>query len=46
MAQTGSSFVPAELTGEHDRAIGGTYDSPDKAMRAMEQHFSKSIRRS
>jgi hypothetical protein len=39
MADTGSSFVPAELTGEHYRPIGGSYDSLEKAMQAMEQHF-------
>jgi hypothetical protein len=39
MADTGSFFVPAELTGEHYRPIGGSYDSIEKAMQAMEQHF-------
>jgi len=39
MADTTSSFVPAELTGEHYRAIGGSYDSLEKAIEAMEQHF-------
>jgi hypothetical protein len=39
MADTGGSFVPAELTGEHYRPIGGSYDSLEKAMQAMEQHF-------
>jgi len=33
------SFVPAELKGEHYRPIGGSYDSLEKAMQAMEQHF-------
>ena len=39
MADAGESFVPAELTGEHYRPIGGSYDSLEKAMQAMEQHF-------
>jgi hypothetical protein len=39
MADAGNSFVPAELTGEHYRPIGGSYDSLEKAMQAMEQHF-------
>ena len=39
MADNGSSYVPAELTGEHYRPIGGSYDSLEKAMQAMEQHF-------
>ena len=39
MADTGGSFVPAELIGEHYRPIGGNYDSLEKAMRSMEQHF-------
>jgi hypothetical protein len=39
MADNGSSYVPAELTGVHYRPIGGSYDSLEKAMQAMEQHF-------
>ncbi len=39
MADTGSTFVPAELKGEHYRMIGGSYDSFEKALQAMEQHF-------
>lgn len=39
MADTGSLFVPTELTGEHYRPIGGIYDSLERAMQAMEQHF-------
>jgi hypothetical protein len=39
MADMGRSFVPAELTGEHYRPIGGTYESQEKAMQATEQHF-------
>ena len=39
MADTGITFVPAELKGEHYRPIGGSYDSLEKAMQAMEQHF-------
>jgi hypothetical protein len=39
MADTGSSFVPAELSGEHYRPIGGSFDSMEKAIHAMEQHF-------
>jgi len=39
MASTGSTFVPAELKGEHYRTIGGSYDSFEKAVEAMEQHF-------
>ena len=39
MPDMGSSFVPAELKGEHYRLIGGSYDSFEKAVQAMEQHF-------
>ncbi len=39
MVDTVTTFVPAELTGEHYRPIGGSYDSLEKAMQAMEQHF-------
>jgi hypothetical protein len=39
MAEVESLFVPAELNGEHYRAIGGSYDSFEKAIVAMEQHF-------
>jgi hypothetical protein len=39
MAENGTSFVPAELAGEHYRPIGGSYDSLENAMHAMEQHF-------
>jgi hypothetical protein len=39
MADTGSTFVPVELQGEHYRPIGGSYDSFGKAVEAMEQHF-------
>jgi hypothetical protein len=39
MADTGSSFIPAELKGEHYRPIGGNYDSLENAIQAMEQHF-------
>jgi hypothetical protein len=39
MADNGNSFVPAELNGEHYRPIGGSYDSLENAIHAMEQHF-------
>lgn len=39
MTDTGKAFVPAELQGEHYRAIGGNYDSLETALKAMEQHF-------
>ena len=39
MADTETLFVPTELTGEHYRPIGGSFDSLEKAMQAMEQHF-------
>ncbi len=39
MADKGSAFVPVELRGEHYRPIGGHYDSFEKAVQAMEQHF-------
>jgi hypothetical protein len=39
MENTGGTFVPAELIGEHYRPIGGAYESFEKAMQAMEQHF-------
>jgi hypothetical protein len=39
MADVGTSFIPTELKGEHYRAIGGVYDSLERAMQAMEQHF-------
>ena len=39
MVDTVTSFVPAELNGEHYRPIGGSFDSLEKAMQAMEQHF-------
>jgi hypothetical protein len=39
MADAVTSFVPAELTGEHYRPIGGSFDTLEKAMQAMEQHF-------
>jgi len=39
MSNAAISFVPAELTGEHYRPIGGIYDSLEGAMLAMEQHF-------
>lgn len=34
-----STFTPAELAGEHYRPIGGSYDTAEKAMAALEQHF-------
>lgn len=39
MADSGKSYVPAELSGDRYRPIGGIYDSFDKAVQAMEQHF-------
>ena len=39
MADGETSFVPAELAGEHYRPIGGSFDSLEKAMQAVEQHF-------
>src|SRR6476660_7437863 len=39
MPDAESTFVPAELKGEHYRLIGGSYDSFEKAVQAMEQHF-------
>ncbi len=39
MADVATTFVPAELSGEHYRPIGGTYDSLERAMQAMQQHF-------
>jgi hypothetical protein len=39
MADTGGPFVPVELKGEHYRPIGGNYESFEKAVQAIEQHF-------
>lgn len=39
MADAGKSYVPAELTGDRYRPIGGIYDSFEKAIEATEQHF-------
>ena len=39
MSDMASIFVPAELIGERYRPIGGSYESFEKAIDSMEQHF-------
>lgn len=40
MSDVPSSFVPAELLGDHYRSIGGSYGSFELALSAVEHHYN------